>query len=304
MLGLAILSACGSGGGSGASAPTGSLLPAGGSSLPQSFSESRTVAFPANGAIVAGTTVAATFSSHGGASMPPLSLARRTDGLAVRDAVGFSAIEYFELEFFVPVTLPEAPAFALTAPGTFTTAGTTYWLAFFDPTGAAPGWHDDFEGPAVLKPAPNAVGKPVTEFSFASNGRPITFNANQLYYFALIARQGAAPTPSPRPSESPEPTRPPEPTHSPEPTHPPTARPSESPEPHPSKSPEPVTSPSPKPSHSPSPCPSKSPEPHPSKSPEPTHSPTPKPSRSPEPTHSPEPTPTPTPTASPTQAPR
>jgi len=218
VLGLAILAACGGGGSSGVSAPTGSLLPGGQFTaavvLPKAerlrsqpprpgadsvlmrlpadpSGASMTVAFPLSGTLTAGTTVAATFSSHGDASTPPLSQARRTDGLAVRDTDGFTAIEYFELEFFAPVTLPEAPAFALTAPGTFSTAGTTYWLAFFDPAGPAPGWHDDFEGPAVLSAAPNAAGKPVTEFRFASNGRPITFQLESALLFRVDRAAGS-----------------------------------------------------------------------------------------------------------------
>ncbi len=290
---VTILSAC-AGSGSGASAPAvlRPLMTSSSGSSPQSFSESgaaviggaaagaagapltlaagssgasATAAFPASGSVPAGTRLAARFGAN--------------DGRAARDDDdGIDAIAYLEMEFSVEVTLPEAPAFSLTVPGTFPAAGATYWLAFRDPLDAAAGWQRGFEGPATVTWA-TAAGKPVTRFAFASNGRPVEFAPNERYYFALFGQDAGSP---PQPTAAPT-TRP---------SEPPSPHPSRSPEPHPSRSAEPVTSPTPRPSHSPSPCPSRSPEPRPSRSPEPTNSP--------EPT----PTPTPAPTISPTQSPR
>jgi hypothetical protein len=234
VLGLAILAACGGGGSSGTSVPTGPVLPVATTPPPgtgtQSFSDSNAVAIPApapgavsvpvqlpsdpSGAsasavlpasanIPTDTTIAATYSATADASTPALSRARRTAALHVREGSGIKPIAYLKLTFSADVTLPQAPAFSFAVPGTFSTAGVTYWLALFDPLRAAAGWQMGFEGPATVTPPSSTAGKPVTTFAFASNGQPITFSANQTYYLVVIAVQAAAAAPTPVPSSVP-----------------------------------------------------------------------------------------------------
>jgi hypothetical protein len=233
VLGLAILAACGGGGSSSTSVPTGpaptATTPPPGTT-PQSFSDSNAVAIlaPAPGAatvpvqlpsdpsgasasaalsasatIPTDTTIASTYSTMADSSTPSLSRARRTAALHVRDDSGIKPIAYLKMTFSADVSLPQAPAFTFAVPGTFSTAGVTYWLALFDPLRAAAGWQFGFEGPATVTPPASTSGKPVTTFAFASNGQPITFSANQTYYLAVIAVQATASAPTPVPSSVP-----------------------------------------------------------------------------------------------------
>jgi hypothetical protein len=112
-------------------------------------------------------------------------------------------LAYLRLEFSADVSLPQAPAFTFVVPGTLPTAGVTYWLAFIDPLRSAAGWQSGFEGPAMVTAAQTSGGKPGTQLAFASNGQPITFVANQKYYFAVYAVSATAASPTPVPSTVP-----------------------------------------------------------------------------------------------------
>jgi hypothetical protein len=242
VFGVALLAACGGGGGSGTSSPGGPLpgtTPAPGqTTVPQSFSSSDAVAVPtpgvaaapvaltsdASGASVnaaippgasvpADTTVAATYSSAGDSSLPALSIRRAVSsvrGLRAEDGHK-TIIAYLKLQFSADVTLPQAPAFTFVVPGTLPTANTSYWLAFIDPLRSAAGWQAGFEGPATVTPTTTNSGKPGTQLAFASNGKPLTFVANQTYYFAVYAVSATVATPTPVPSTVP--TNPPPENH-------------------------------------------------------------------------------------------
>ena len=101
------------------------------------------------------------------------------------------------------MTLPQAPAFTFVVPGTLPTNGVTYWLAFIDPLRAAASWQKGFEGPATVTPMQTTGGKPGTQLAFASNGQPLSFSANQTYYFAVYAVGANAASPTPVPSSVP-----------------------------------------------------------------------------------------------------
>jgi hypothetical protein len=235
VLGVAILAACGGGGGSGSSLPAGPAAP-GATVAPagaQSFSASDAVAIPtaapgaatvpvplpsdpsgasgnvslsANGNIPPDATIAATYSSSGDASLPALSRGRSVASVrGVRDSSPGSTtvIAYLRLQFSADVTLPQAPAFTFVVPGTLPTNGVSYWLAFIDPLRAAASWQKGFEGPAIVTPTQTTSGKPATQLAFASNGQPLSFVANQRYYFAVYAVDPNAASPTPVPSSVP-----------------------------------------------------------------------------------------------------
>jgi len=237
VFGVAILAACGGGGGgSGTSSPGGPLpgVPTAGPTVAPSgsFSSSDAVSIPspapgatsvpvplasdssgasANASISAGasvppdTTVSSTYSSAGDSSLPTLAIKRSTQSVrGLRDtSTGRTVIAYLRLQFSADVTLPQAPAFTFIVPGTLPTNGVTYWLAFIDPLLSAAGWQTGFEGPATVTPATTAGGKSGTQLAFASNGKPLSFVAGQVYYFAVYAVSATAATPTPVPSTVP-----------------------------------------------------------------------------------------------------
>jgi hypothetical protein len=233
VLGAALLVACGGGGGSSASAPGGGLPPIATNppaGSPQSFSASDAVAIPAaapgaatvpvtlpsdpsgasasaalpaNGAsIPADATIAATYSTTGDSTLPALAHARSVQGRAVREDSKKNVVAYLKLQFSADVTLAQAPSFSFVVPGTLPTTGVTYWLAFLDPLRSAAGWQTGFEGPATVT-ATTANGKAGTQLAFASNGQPITFAANQKYYFVVYGVSATTATPTPVPSSVP-----------------------------------------------------------------------------------------------------
>jgi len=237
IFGVAILAACGGGGGgSGTSAP-GGPLPGGPTSAPTvapsgSFSSSDAVPIPspapgatsvpvplasdssgasANASISASasvppdTTIASVYSSAGDSSLPTLAIKRATQSVrGLRDgSSGRTVIAYLRLQFSADVTLPQAPAFTFFVPSTLPTNGVTYWLAFIDPLLSAAGWQTGFEGPAVVAPATSPGGKSGTQLAFASNGKPVSFVAGQVYYFAVYAVSATVATPTPVPSTVP-----------------------------------------------------------------------------------------------------
>ncbi|MBV9097087.1 MAG: hypothetical protein JO079_03425 [Frankiaceae bacterium] len=233
VLGAALLVACGGGGGSsGSGAPAGlppvATNPPAGS--PQSFSASDAVAIPSaapgaatvpvalpsdpsgasanaalpsNGSIPPDATIAATYTSTADPSLPALARSRSVQGRTVRDDTKKDIVAYLKLQFSADVTLPQAPAFSFVVPRTLPTAGVTYWLAFLDPLRTAAGWQLGFEGPATVTATTTASGKAATQLAFASNGQPITFTANQTYYFAVVGVSTVAATPTPVPSSVP-----------------------------------------------------------------------------------------------------
>jgi hypothetical protein len=231
VLSAALLVACGGGGGSSGSSipgtpPVATNAPAG---APQSFSASDAIAIPtaapgaatvtvplpsdpggasanaslpSNGSIPPDATVAATLSSSGDASLPALSTGRSVNGRAVRVDSTKDVVAYLRMQFSADVSLPQAPAFSFTVPRVLPTAGVTYWLAFLDPLRTAAGWQLGFEGPATVTAATTRNGAG-TQLAFASNGKPISFTANEAYYFVVYAVSATTATPTPVPSSVP-----------------------------------------------------------------------------------------------------
>lgn len=225
VLAVAILAACGGGGGSSAPIPAGGGPSAAPTSAPvaPSFAASDAVAIPtpapgaasvpvplasdaggasastaldAAGSVPADTTVESAYVSSADASLPALG-ARR----APREDGGKHGIAFLRLRFSADVSLPQAPSFSFTVPGTFP-ASSTYWLALYDPLRVAAGWQHGWEGPATVT-ATTVNGKPATQFAFASNGKPIAFAANETYWLALEAVVPGTATPTPVPSSVP-----------------------------------------------------------------------------------------------------
>ena len=233
ILSAALLAACGGGGGSSGSGVPGAPpvvptdAPAG---APQSFSATDAVAIPAaapgaatvtvplpsdpggasasaalpsNGIIPPDATVAATYSSSGDPTLPALSLGRSVNARAIRVDSTKDVVAYLRLQFSADVSLPQAPAFSFTVPRTLPTAGVTYWVAFRDPLRTAAGWQMGFEGPATVTATTTSNGKAGTKLDFASNGKPLAFTANEVYYFVVYAVSATAATPTPVPSSVP-----------------------------------------------------------------------------------------------------
>jgi hypothetical protein len=238
VLALAILAACGGGGSSSGAPPVPPGPPATSTPAPSgsSFSSSDAVAIPsaapgaatvpvplssdaggasANAAIPASAsiptdaTVASTFSTTADAGLPALSVQRqaRSSKTVRDDSNGTKPIAYLRMIFSTDVTLPQAPAFTFTVPGTLPTDA-AYWLAFYDPQRAAAGWQKGFEGPAVLS-STTSNGHAATKLVFASNNQPISFLANQPYYFVVIAVSPTTSTPTPVPTSVPTNSPPP-----------------------------------------------------------------------------------------------
>ncbi|MDB5041148.1 MAG: hypothetical protein JWN27_1874 [Candidatus Eremiobacteraeota bacterium] len=235
---VAVLAACGGGGGGTSSAPgplpLGPTPTATPTTASQSFSSSNGVAIPsaapgaatvpvalssdptgasANAAlpsaatVSADTTIAVTYTSVD-PLVSPLSANRSVQGRTTRDETKSNSFAFLKLQFSADLSLPQAPGFTFTVPGTIPTQGVAYWLAFYDPLRAAAGWQKGFEGPATVTPA-TVNGKSVTQFVFASNNQPLSFVANQTYWFAVIAVVTTAASPTPVPSTVPTTTPPP-----------------------------------------------------------------------------------------------
>ncbi|MDQ6941992.1 MAG: hypothetical protein M3169_05665 [Candidatus Eremiobacteraeota bacterium] len=232
VLSAALLVACGGGGGSSGSAVPGAPPPVATNppvGSPQSFSATDAVAIPtaapgaatlavpltsdpsgasanaalsSSGSIPPDATVASTYSTAADSTLPALAHGRSVQGRTVREDSKRDVIAYLKLQFSADVTLPQAPAFSFVVPRTLPTAGVTYWLAFLDPLRSAAGWQVGFEGPATVT-ATTANGKAGTQLAFASNGRPISFTANQTYYFAVFGVSATAASPTPVPSSVP-----------------------------------------------------------------------------------------------------
>lgn len=240
VLGVATLAACGGGGG-GSSAPS---IPAGGGGavvtptttptaaaqsftaanvqpipqttpgqpipvpLPSASGASASAQLPASTTVASDTTVDAQFTTVSDATLPALFATRRPDATRATSSEDRKGLAYLKFRFSQDITLAQAPAFSFTLPGTFPTTGVTYWLAFYDPLLAAAGWQLGWEGPATVT-ATTKDGLPAATFAFASNGKPVTFVANQTYAIALVqlAATAASPTPVPSsiPSNSPQP---------------------------------------------------------------------------------------------------
>ncbi|MBV9438858.1 MAG: hypothetical protein JOZ24_02580, partial [Candidatus Eremiobacteraeota bacterium] len=171
-----------------------------------------TTTFPGTGAVPTDTAIDATYASTGDASLPTISSTVRApqDGGSVTVSITAAsptppipAIAFLRLRFSATVSLPQTPGFTFVVPGTLPTTGLTYWLALLDPLRDAASWQKNFEGPATVTPITVLGNRPATKLVFASNGQPLTFQANETYWLAIIAINTATGNPTPVPSSVP-----------------------------------------------------------------------------------------------------
>ena len=142
--------------------------------------------------IPAGTTLAQTLTNQ-----PPSGISTLVRTLRSRLAApNISIIAYVGEEFSAPVTLSAPPSFSFSLSPSNIVSGADYYLALFDPMHAALGWQLGFEGPGAL------TGD---SLAFTGSGSPMTFAANEEYWFGLYAVSAAASTPTPAPSATPVP---------------------------------------------------------------------------------------------------
>jgi hypothetical protein len=162
--------------------------------IPTAGGYSGTVQFPVPPAgITAGTTITQTLQDTSPSGPPTLQSALRTaQGARHAEASSDTSIVYLSLTFSTTTSFDPAPSFAIVMPASVpVTAGASYYLALYDPTNPSLGWQLDFEGPAWIS------GQ---QLNFASAQQPLTFVANDTYWFGVYARSAGNPTPSPDPS--------------------------------------------------------------------------------------------------------
>lgn len=165
--------------------------------------------------IPAGTSLNVSTSTTLPAGLTALNAGRRVQ------SAGFEVLYYQGLQFTQTVTFSGYPAFTINLPAGYDPSRGFFYLAFFDGSG----WTYPLGAAAV----PNGQ-----VLNFAAAAGPVTYNANQFYYFALYyAPTPPSPTPTPTSSPSPAPTATatasPVPSFSPSPTPVPTATPTPGP---------------------------------------------------------------------------
>jgi hypothetical protein len=182
--------------------------------LPAPSGYAQTVSLPVS-AVAANTTVQVVTSvtPPTASQIPPLSRARTSGVRTVLDDANFVATFYTVAYPSSNVTLAGSASQTITFPAGALTAGTSYYLAFYDSTVANPQW--------------NTIAGPVT-----ASGNTLTFSGTIPTYTLLggnyygvavfsIAAAGATPPPAPvisTPTPSPTPSPKPSPTATPVPT--------------------------------------------------------------------------------------
>jgi hypothetical protein len=168
--------------------------------IPTAGGYSGTLSFPvpASG-ISAGTAISQTLQDTAPSSAPSLQSVLRASEIArTRDAATDSAIVYLSVTFSTTAVFSPAPSLAIVLPSSVPVmSGVSYYLALYDPTNASLGWQLDYEGPASVS------GQ---QLNYASAATPLTFAANQAYWFAVYARSSSLPPPTLAPSPTPGPT--------------------------------------------------------------------------------------------------
>jgi hypothetical protein len=207
-----------------ASAATTVPLPAGSTApqtvaIPPAAGLSGSLVLPA-ATLPAGTTLTVQTTTTAPSGLAPLSAARRT--LA---ASGLQVLYYQGIAFTQSVTFSAFPAFSISLPAGYDPSKGVFELAFYD----GHGWTYPLGAPGT------ASGQ---QLSFAAAAGPVTYAANQIYYFALYYA-ATQPAPTPTPTATPAPTDSPVPTATP--TTSPTASPTATPVPTPTPTPGPVT---------------------------------------------------------------
>jgi hypothetical protein len=218
--------------------------------LSVSSSSPQTVAIPPaaglSGSIVlpaanlpAGTTLNVQTTTVPPAGVPALSIGRHT----LSTSTGIQALYFQGLEFSATSTFPAYPAFSITLPSGYNPALGSFNLAFFNGTS----WTEPIGTPATVSGG---------QLQFAGAAGPVTYQANQFYYFALYYTQ-TPPSPSPVPTATPTSSPPASPSATP--ISSPTAAPTGSPTAVPTASPSSVPTATPTASPTPSPVPTAGP---------------------------------------------
>lgn len=161
--------------------------------LPAPSGYAQTISLPIVNA-AAGAQVAITAGLTPPASAVPLQsrstyAAGRFGSRSPQASGSFSVLFY---DFITPntdLTVAGALTSTFTLPASNLSASTSYYLAFYDPTAAAPAWQT-IAGPV----SPSGVA-----LTFSGTVKPITFKANQQYGFAVFSTVTAAATPPPAP---------------------------------------------------------------------------------------------------------
>lgn len=145
----------------------------------------------------------------------------------VASGSGLEVLYYQGVRFSQTVTFPAYPAFSIALPSGYDATLGSYGLAFYDGSG----WHYPLGSPGVAASS--------SQITFASASGPVTYQANQFYFFALYyAPAPPSPTPSPTPTATPSPS--PQPTATPTATAQPTATPTATPTSTPTATPTPT----------------------------------------------------------------
>ncbi|HTD37350.1 MAG TPA: hypothetical protein VK669_07540 [Candidatus Limnocylindrales bacterium] len=188
--------------------------------IPPAAGLSGSITLPA-ATIPAGTSLDVTTTTTTPGGVTPLAFGRSPQSVRAARSSGLEVLYYQGLRFTQTLTFPGYPAFTIGLPAGYDPSKGVFELAFYDGLG----WTYPVGGPGT------ASGQ---QISFPSAPGPVTYQANQSYYFALYY----APAP---PAPTPTPTASPSPTPSPSPTASPTSSPSPSPTPSPTPTPGPLT---------------------------------------------------------------
>jgi len=111
-------------------------------------------------------------------------------------STSLAGLLFFKLASSATLTFPNLPAITLTVPATSILAGTSYYLAAFDPLRTSLSWQKGWEGPATIS------GTTLT-FASPNPAVPFTLSAQVPLYLALYAVNASVTAPTPAPSVSP-----------------------------------------------------------------------------------------------------
>ena len=192
-------------------------------SIPPAAGLSGTLTLPA-ATIPPGTTLNVQTTTVAPTGVPALAHGR---SVLATGSSGLEVLYYQGLAFSQTVTFPGFPAFTIALPSGYDPSVGSYGIAFYDGTG----WHYPVGAPGTPS------GQQIT---FTSAPGPVTYQANQVYFFALYyAPSPPSPTPTPTAAPTASPTASPSP--SPSVSASPTIAPTATPTPTPTPTPGPVT---------------------------------------------------------------
>lgn len=199
--------------------------------IPPAAGLSGSIVLPA-ATLPAGTSLDVQTTTTLPAGIPALSFGRKP----LATSSGLEVLYYQGLRFTQSITFPGYPGFTITLPPGYNPALGSYGLAFYDGS-----WH---------YPIGSAGSPSGQQIAFASASGPVTYQANQTYYFALYyAPSPPSPTPSPTASPTAIPTGTPTATPTPTPTPVVTSSPTTTP----TATPIPTATPTPSPTPTPGP---------------------------------------------------